>query len=52
VWLRFSRPVDALRATSGGKKVTSLPQRVDDRSWIVWFRDALPMGPTIVIEPI
>jgi hypothetical protein len=52
VWLRFSRPVDALRATSGGTKVTYLPQRVDDRSWIVWFRDALPMSPTIVIEPI
>ena len=53
VWVRFSRPVDAVRATRDGAKLPSyLPQRVDDRSWIVWFRDPLSTGQTIAIEPI
>jgi hypothetical protein len=52
VWLRFPRPVAELRATrDGATGAWYLPQRVDDRGWIVWFRDRLYPGQTIAIEP-
>ncbi len=28
-----------------------VPQRVDDRDWIIWFRDPLQTGETITIQP-
>lgn len=55
VWLRFSRSVDAVRATLEGgdaKGEWYLPQRVDDRSWILWFREPLLIDQKITIEPI
>lgn len=53
VWLRFPSSVSALRATlEGAKGAWYLPQRVDDRSWIVWFRDPMFGGQTITVEPI
>jgi len=52
VWLRFPHATDALRATLDGKTGPwYLPQRVDDRAWLVWFRDPISTGQTIVIEP-
>jgi hypothetical protein len=52
VWLRFPRSADAVRATrTGAKGEWYLPQKVDDRSWIVWFRDPLPMNEKITIVP-
>jgi hypothetical protein len=52
VWLRFPRTIDAVRATLEGKTGPwYLPQRVDDRSWIVWFRDPIAPPQTIVVEP-
>jgi hypothetical protein len=52
VWLRFPRSTDAVRATLEGKKGPwYLPQRVDDRSWIVWFREPIASPQTIVVEP-
>lgn len=52
VWLRFPRAVDAVRATrDGAKGPWYLPQQVDDRSWIVWFRDSMSAAQKIVIEP-
>jgi hypothetical protein len=51
VWLRFARSTDAVRATLDGKTGPwYLPQRVDDRSWIVWFRDPIAPPQTIAIE--
>jgi hypothetical protein len=53
VWLRFRGSVDALRARrDGATGPWYLPQRLDDGSWIVWFRDPVPEGQTIEIEPI
>lgn len=54
VWLRFPGSVDAIRATLGGRPKEGpwyLPQRVDDRTWIVWFKDAITATQTIVVEP-
>jgi hypothetical protein len=52
VWLRFPSAVKELRARlDGAQGAWYLPQRVDDGSWIVWFRDALTSGQTITIEP-
>ncbi len=52
VWLQFPHKVDALRATLEGETgAWYVPQQVDDRSWIVWFRDALSSNQTITIEP-
>jgi hypothetical protein len=51
VWVRFPGTVDAIRATlEGAQGAWYMPQRNDDGSWIVWFRDPL-MGKTITIEP-
>jgi hypothetical protein len=51
VWLRFPRAVDAVRVRIGGKRGASyLPQRVDDRSWIVGFPGGLG-NQEILIEP-
>lgn len=53
VWLRFPRAVDAVRAVRvGAMGVWYVPQRVDDRSWIIFFKDPLQLGQTIKIEPI
>ena len=54
VWLRFPRSVDALHATRNGDVVQGpwyLPQRVDDRSWIMWFREPLSATQKITIDP-
>ncbi len=53
VWLRFPRPVDGIRARRQNVKgAWYLPQQVDPRSWIVWFRDPIvDLGDTIDIEP-
>ncbi|HEX7841422.1 MAG TPA: hypothetical protein VF469_28280 [Kofleriaceae bacterium] len=55
VWLQFKSSVDLLRATrTGGPSPTGpwyIPQQVDSRTWIVWFRDPLADLQTIVIEP-
>jgi hypothetical protein len=52
VWLRFSHAIEAPHATlPGATGAWVVPQRVDDRNWILWFRDPLADGQTIVIEP-
>jgi hypothetical protein len=55
VWLRFPHAVDVLRATWRGGPAPAgawyVPQQVDGRSWILWFRDPLPAMQTIRIEP-
>jgi hypothetical protein len=52
VWLRFPHAVDALRATlETATGAWYMPQRVDDTSWIVWFRTGITAGQTIAIEP-
>jgi hypothetical protein len=47
--------VDVLRATWRGGPAPAgawyVPQQVDGRSWILWFRDPLPAMQTIRIEP-
>lgn len=55
VWLSFASSVDLLRATrTGGAAPTGawyIPQQIDSRTWIVWFRDPLAATQQIVIEP-
>lgn len=55
VWLEFPHAVDVLRATWQGGPAPAgawyVPQQVDGRSWIFWFRDPLPAAQTIRIEP-
>jgi hypothetical protein len=52
VWLRFPRSVLVPTATrAGASDVWYVPQRVDDRSWLIWFRDALQPGETITVRP-
>jgi hypothetical protein len=52
VWLRFPRSVGGVRATrEGATGPWYLPQQVDDRSWIIWFRDSMSAAQQIVIEP-
>ncbi len=52
VWLRFPGAVSAVRAKlEAATGAWYLPQQVDDRSWIVWFRDAISAGQTITVEP-
>ncbi len=52
VWLQFPRPVGDVRARrDGAKGAWYLPQRVDDRSWIVWFRDPLREMEQIEVGP-
>lgn len=52
VWLQFPRSVEAVRASlDGATGAWYLPQQIDDRSWILWFRDPLHAGQTIVVEP-
>ena len=51
VWLRFPGSTDAIRATLESKTgAWYLPQRVDDRTWIVWFRDPITQNQKIVVE--
>ncbi len=53
VWLRFPRSADAVRASLPNKSgAWYIPQRVDDRTWIFWFRDGISMAQKIKIEPI
>lgn len=53
VWLRFPRAVSAVRATlQGAQGAWYVPQQVDDRSWILWFRDSLSASQMITVEPI
>jgi len=54
VWLRFPAAVDGIRATLNGQPKAGpwyLPQRVDDRTWIVWFKDTITATQKIVVEP-
>ncbi|HEY0481939.1 MAG TPA: hypothetical protein VGD37_30685 [Kofleriaceae bacterium] len=52
VWLTFPGPVELLRATRAGQTGEwYIPQQVNDRTWIVWFRDPLTAGQTITIDP-
>lgn len=53
VWLRFPRDIDVPVATrAGAVGVWYVPQRVDARNWIVWFRDPLlQSSETITIGP-
>lgn len=51
VWVRFAGGTDAVRATLESKSgAWYMPQRVDDRSWILWFREGLSQGQKIKIE--
>ncbi|HET7505883.1 MAG TPA: hypothetical protein VFK02_32915 [Kofleriaceae bacterium] len=51
VWLRFAGSVGTVRAKlAGANGPWYLPQRVDDHSWIVWFRDPLVTGQLITID--
>lgn len=53
VWLRFPDAIDLPHATrAGATGPWYVPQRLDDRTWIVWFRDPLSDGETIIIEPL
>lgn len=53
VWLRFPNAVDAVRATlETATGAWYMPQRVDDNSWIIWFRAGITAAQTIAIEPI
>jgi hypothetical protein len=54
VWLRFPRPVEALRAVhsvSHGMGEWYVAQQVDKSSWIVWLRDPLQATQKISISP-
>jgi len=52
VWLRFPRAVIVPTATRPGATGTwYVPQRVDDRTWLVWFQGALKPGETITVRP-
>jgi hypothetical protein len=52
VWLRFPRSVLVPTASrAGASDVWYVPQRVDDRTWLLWFRDALQPGETITVRP-
>ena len=53
VWVRFPRSVEGIRTTPSGPRPAGewyVPQRVDDSSWILWFRDGLNSVQTITIE--
>jgi hypothetical protein len=51
VWVRFRSATDAVRAKrTGATGAWYLPQRVDDRSWIIWFKDPLQTSAPITIE--
>lgn len=51
VWVRFRSSTDAVRAKrTGATGAWYLPQRVDDRSWIIWFKDPLQSNTPITIE--
>jgi hypothetical protein len=52
VWLRFPRKAISVKATRpGATGAWYLPQKVDDVSWIVWFRDKLEATETITVGP-
>jgi hypothetical protein len=52
VRLQFPRKVGDLHARlDNAQGRWYLPQRIDDRTWIVWFRDPLAAG-TITVEPL
>jgi hypothetical protein len=52
VWLRFPRAVIVPTATrAGATGVWYVPQRFDDRTWLVWFQGALQPGETITVRP-
>jgi hypothetical protein len=53
VWVRFSRSVEGIRTTPSFSRPEGewyLPQRVDDTSWILWFKDTLTGDQKITIE--
>jgi hypothetical protein len=52
VWLQFPRPVEELRVTlEGATGPWYVPQQVNDREWIVWFKDPISPPQIIAIEP-
>lgn len=53
VWLRFPHAITVPVATrTAATGVWYVPQRVDDRNWIIWFRDPLQTGDDkIMIRP-
>jgi hypothetical protein len=53
VWVRFPRSVEGIRTTPSFQRPEGewyLPQRVDDSSWLFWFKDQLTGDQTITIE--
>jgi hypothetical protein len=51
VRLKFSSAVELPRATrAGATGAWYVPQRIDDRDWILWFQDPLTAGESIVVE--
>ena len=52
VWLRFpSTVVVPVASRAGAAPSFYVPQRVDDRNWILWFKDPLAKGETITVDP-
>jgi hypothetical protein len=52
VWLRFPRSVIVPTATRIGAALGwYVPQRINDREWLVWVQDALQPGEMITVQP-
>jgi hypothetical protein len=54
VWLRFagSGPVIVPTATRPGAAIGwYVPQRINDREWLIWVQDKLQPGETITVRP-
>lgn len=52
VWLRFPRGLILPTATrAGASGQWYVPQRINDREWLVWVQDALQPGETLTVRP-
>jgi hypothetical protein len=52
VWLRFPGPVIVPTAIRHGAALGwYVPQKVNDREWLIWVQDALVPGETITVQP-
>jgi hypothetical protein len=53
VWLRFASDTNSITVVDTDKPANDpnwfVPQQVDARSWVIWFRDALATGETITV---